>query len=203
MITTTVKEQIILNLANIGAIKFGTFTLKSGLPSPVYFDLRVIISHPKLLQEVGEALWELTPNKSVDLLCGVPYTALPIATAISLTHHVPMILRRKEKKEYGLKRMLEGHFSPGQNCLVTEDLVTSGGSVLETTALLEEAGLKVDHVTAILDRQQGGKQRLEKEGYHFHALFTVTELLDTLCEHKQIDANTRAMVLQFIGDNQT
>jgi uridine monophosphate synthetase len=134
------NRTLIHKLYEIGAVKFGSFTLKSGLQSPIYIDLRLTVSYPRLLVAISEALLSQVRGAPFDLICGVPYTALPFATAISIQHNIPMILRRKEKKEYGTGKMLEGVFSKGQKCLVVEDVITSGQSLFETIAALEQEG---------------------------------------------------------------
>jgi orotate phosphoribosyltransferase len=194
-------DSLIKELHAIGAIKFGTFTLKSGIISPIYIDLRLIISAPNLLQQIADAMWEKVNDLPKDLLCGVPYTALPIATAISLKHQVPMVMRRKEKKEYGTKKVIEGRFKEGQSCLVIEDLVTSGASVFETILPLQEEGLKVKDVVVLLDRQQGAKGRLESEGYRLHSVITITELLDSLEKQGIITRDIVQNVQKFIKQN--
>ena len=114
-------KEIILELESLKGIKFGSFELKNGITSPVYFDLRVIISKPKLLREISRILWEKVSNNiKPDLLCGVPYTALPIATLISDQTEIPMLIRRKEMKNYGTKKIIEGSYEKGQHCLIIE-----------------------------------------------------------------------------------
>lgn len=176
------KEILAETLAQINAIKFGEFTLRSGVISPIYIDLRSIIAYPSLLRSVAEVLWDcakaLKPKPT--LLCGVPYTALPIATCISLDQNIPMLICRKEAKEYGTKKQLEGIFTKGQACVIIEDVITTASSVLKTIQHLEEEGLQVNDVVALVDRQQGGRETLEKKAYRLHSVFT----LDELCPRK-------------------
>lgn len=174
------QNALVESLYKIGAIKFGDFTLKSGKTSKIYLDLRQIVSHPDVLRAVSDAIWHKVAGNQFDLICGVPYTALPIATCVSLDHNIPMIMRRKEKKEYGTKQQIEGKYQAGQSCLIIEDVITSGASILETTAELEASGLKVKDLAVLIDRQQGGKENLQAKNYNVHAVFTMQEIFQLL-----------------------
>jgi orotate phosphoribosyltransferase len=166
-------------LINIDVIKWGEFTLRSGEISPIYIDCRAIISYPPLLRSVAKALWDKVKHQKPSLLCGVPYTALPLATAISLEQNLPMLMCRKETKDYGTKKQIEGVFKSGQECLIVEDVVTTGGSVLQIAESLKKQGLQVKDIVVLVDRQQGGKEALMAAGFQLHSVFTLDELVNS------------------------
>jgi orotate phosphoribosyltransferase len=198
--TLSQKNQLIVDLYRIGAIKFGQFTLKSGVTSLIYMDLRQIVSHPAVLRAVADMLWDLTQQSQFDILCGIPYTALPIATGMSLKNNIPMIMRRKEKKAYGTQQQIEGAFKPGQICLLIEDVITSGGSVLETAADLEANGLVIKDIAVLIDREQGGKQNLEAHHYHVHAALTLKEILNGLLAADIAPETERQLIRQLLSE---
>jgi uridine monophosphate synthetase len=166
------------SLLEAGCIKFGEFTLKSGLKSPIYIDLRRIISQPELLERVGAAYLPLLKGLKCDRIAGLPYAAIPIATAISLQGGYPMIYPRKEVKGYGTKAEIEGEFRPGETVVVIDDLATTGGSKFEAIEKLTAAGLIVHDVVVLVDRQSGATESLAAAGFCLHAVLTITELLD-------------------------
>ncbi|KAL8618911.1 hypothetical protein ACOMHN_020330 [Nucella lapillus] len=197
-------EELIVKLYDVEGVKFGDFKLKSGISSPVYFDLRVIISYPDLMVQVSEYLWEAAKKSgsTMDSVCGVPYTALPLATLISANHDVPMLIRRKEAKDYGTKKMIEGAFKEGDQCLIVEDIVTSGTSVWETVEALNGVGVKVTQAVVLLDREQGGAQRLKDKGVLLHSVCTLSKALDVLQKAGKLEPAMVARVQEFITANQ-
>lgn len=197
-------ETLIGKLFEINAIKFGKFTLKSGIESPIYVDLRVIVSYPDVLKLVSELMWKVVKESSVqfDVICGVPYTALPIASCMSVNYNAPMVMRRKEAKSYGTKKLIEGHFQDGDRCLVIEDIVTSGSSVLETVESLNSVGLKVTDTVVLLDRCQGGIDKLKASGIQLHSLLNLQKTLQVLHSQGKINAAVVQDVKEFLAANQ-
>jgi uridine monophosphate synthetase len=165
-------------LLSAGCIKFGEFTLKSGLKSPIYIDLRQIISHPNLLAEIAQAYLPLLSNLQFSRIAGLPYAAIPIATAISLAGNYPMVYPRKEAKTYGTKAEIEGEYHAGETVVVIDDLATTGGSKFEAIEKLTGAGLVVKDVVVLVDRQSGAKASLAQAGYSMHSVLTIGQLLD-------------------------
>ncbi|ELU01511.1 hypothetical protein CAPTEDRAFT_222872 [Capitella teleta] len=198
-------KDLAIQLFDIQAVKFGTFTLKSGISSPVYFDLRVIVSYPKIMRSVSEFMWKAVKDAECEYasICGVPYTALPIATCMSADHDIPMLIRRKEAKGYGTKKIIEGHFSAGDKCLIAEDVVTSGSSVLETVKSLQDEGLVVTDAVVLLDREQGGSKRLAQNNIRLHSICSISKLMLILLEAGKVDQKMVNQVQKFITENNT
>ena len=200
-----VRRALTLALADIGAVRFGEFTLTSGAKSPVYVDLRVLASHPAILRHVAHAYVDLLqrelglePGSANVCLAAIPYAALPIGTAVSLEMNLPMIYPRKETKDYGTARQIEGQFQAGDRAIVLDDLITTGGSKLKAIAPLEAAGLKVQDVVVLIDREQGGREDLAGAGYLLHAVLYLAEMLDILVEAGRISRSQRDQVLAFL-----
>ncbi|MBU8881653.1 orotidine-5'-phosphate decarboxylase [Kaistella sp. DKR-2] len=195
------KKQFFLECYQLGIIKFGRFTLKSGIESPFYVDLRPLASDPKILKRLANYLLDMLPLDNFDLICGVPYAALPMATAMSLESYLPLIIKRKEAKDYGTKKMIEGIYTKGQNCLLVEDVITSGKSLLETIPEIENEGISVSDIVVVLDRQQGGKEMLETKGYRVHTLFTISEVCKILKDEGHLSDDEVLRINDFLNGN--
>jgi len=166
------------SLLEAGCVRFGSFTLKSGLQSPIYLDLRRLVGFPRLLEAAASAYAGLLRGLAFDRLAALPYAALPIGAAVSLAGGWPLIYPRKEVKEYGTKAEIEGVYAPGERAVVLDDLATTGGSKFEAIEKLAAAGLAVQDVVVLIDRQSGAREALAERGYCLHRVFTLSELLD-------------------------
>lgn len=200
-ITSSELSNIADGLLSAGCIKFGEFTLKSGLKSPIYIDLRRIISHPKLLAEIARAYLPLLSTLRFSRLAGLPYAAIPIATAISLAGNYPMIYPRKEVKAYGTRAEIEGEYHAGETVVVIDDLATTGGSKFEAIEKLTAVGLVVKDIVVLVDRQSGAKESLEQAGYSMHAVLTIGQLLDYWEETGKVETDKIGMTRKFLLEN--
>ncbi len=174
-------------LWRLGAVEFGEYTLgRTTVRSPIYLNVRKIIGHPTALwraahvidQEVSALQAMRNPQMDqFDLVAGVPLGGLHIATAYSLTAKVPMIYLHPAPTD---KSPIEGVYSPGQRAIIFDDLVTGGGSILETAEALRDAGLFVHDAFVLVDRQQGARERLRRAGINLRSALTLEVILNYL-----------------------
>ena len=192
-------EQLILDMFDVGMIKFGEFTLKSGKQSYVYADIRTAISYPSIFTRLCDLIYSKMQGLQYDSICGVPYSALTFASGVAYAHKIPMLLKRKEAKGYGTKKTLEGSYTVGDTCLILEDVVTTGMSIGETTEVLEADGIKIHDIVCFINRNQGGKEKLESQGYSLHSITDLYLVLDVLLKHGKISADDKVRAEALIG----
>ncbi|CAH8545397.1 unnamed protein product [Dicrocoelium dendriticum] len=200
--SSTFRRELACALHDIGVIKFGEFRLKYGILSPVYVDLRLVVSVPPLLMQLAKAVSSMLSCDSKftdDLICGVPYSALPIATCVSTLTSIPLIICRKETKSYGTRQVIEGIWEMGQKCVIIEDVVTSGCSVASVAKILRSEGVSISRAIVLVDREQGGVHNLSvNDKISVHSLFTLTELSEILLQEGRISADEHHRVVNFI-----
>jgi orotate phosphoribosyltransferase len=157
------------------ALLRGTFTLRSGKTSNYYFDKYLFETRPDLLRPVAELFAQMVPPQT-DRLAGPALGAVPLVTALALETGLPFVIVRKEAKGYGTGKRLEGRFEPGDNVVMVEDVVTTGGAALSAVEALRAGGAASVTALAVLDRQEGGPEAFARADVPFQALFTSQSL---------------------------
>lgn len=153
----------------------GEFKLRSGQKSNEYFDKYRFESQPEILVEIAKKMTPLVP-KGTEVLAGLEMGGIPIATALSLETGLPVCFVRKAAKEYGTMKLAEGTAIEGKNVCIIEDVVTTGGQVIESVKELRQAGAKVSNVMCVIDREQKGRDKLQDAQLWLHPLFLMSEL---------------------------
>ena len=194
-------NKLAQELFDAGCVKVGEFTLKSGIKSPIYLDLRQLVSHPLLLAQIAKAYRTILKGLDFNRIAALPYAALPIGTTISLQGNIPMIYPRKEVKEYGTKVPVEGDFEKGETIAVIDDLTTTGATKFESIEKLESVGLRVKDIIVLIDRESGAKELLAKDGYRLHTVFTLTDLVVELAAQGKISTELVGKVKNFIQES--
>ena len=208
------SNTIACDLYDIGCVKFGQFKLKSGLISPIYVDLRLLVSHPVVLRSVASAMAvEITgapvasgngqgkPEIHFDRLAAIPYAGLPIGVAVALETGRPLIYPRKEAKDYGTAKLIEGDYHAGETALLVDDLITKGTSKIESLKPLTDAGLQVKDVLVLIDREQGGRAELAAYGITLHAVLTLPQILNDLVAAGRLTASQQVEIMTWIRAN--
>jgi uridine monophosphate synthetase len=206
---TTDERDLIIELYDSGVIRFDMEQLTPYANtdisdrSPYYADFRHLISHPKIQKQIIKLLIKKAETLSYDIVCGVPYAALGLAANFSYELDIPLIMRRSHRKTYGTCKKIEGTFKPGMRCLLIDDVITTGSSMLETIQDLEQENLLVTDCLVLFDRQQGGVQRYKSRGYRVHPLFTIEDFMNVLQEYGKIDCAFAQKVLDWAKRHQT
>lgn len=190
--------KLILDLYNIGAIRFGRFKLTSSLESPIYIDLRVAISHPGIYRQLVKALANLVSSRDVNLIAGIETAGIPWASMVAYELGKGIVYVRKEVKEHGTSRLVEGDLRPGARVAVIDDVVTTGSSIVRAIRILRDAGGVVVGAVAIVDREQGGLEVIRREGVDATALLSMTYILRTLLNAGAIGEDLYNEVINYL-----
>jgi orotate phosphoribosyltransferase len=196
------KNEMAKILYNIDALKFGVFKLTSGKASPYYIDLRVVPSFPDAFRQIcdfyGEQITREIGLKNFDRIAGIPLAGIPFASQIAYNLKKPFLYMRKGVKRHGRQRRVEGILVSGDRVLLVDDLVTTGLTLKKAAEAVRAEGGVVKEAVAFLDREEGGKEKLEKSGIKLHALLKISEVANTLYEIGAIDEESLKTILKQV-----
>jgi orotate phosphoribosyltransferase len=159
-----------------GAVKKGDFTLASGKKSGYYVNVKEVYTEPEVLREIAKEMAKLIREKDIDRIAGVALGAVPITVALSLELEIPFLVIRKDKKGHGTNVRIEGELRKGDKVIMVEDVVTTGGSVIQGVKEIREKGT-CDTVLVVIDREEGAMGLLKENGIELISLLTAKELL--------------------------
>lgn len=200
------KASIVADaLFKSGALKFGRFKLKSGITSPYYIDLSWLLSSPesysRIVSLVAEEIRRLTSNKRVDKLASIELKGALLLPSIACELRMPCVIVRKESKSYGVQdRIAGGRVEAGDSFIFFDDVVTRGESKIEGMRPIEEAGGRIEAILVVIDREQGGKEELERRGYHLVSITTISEVIRSLLEAGKIHRSQADEILHYLRE---
>jgi orotate phosphoribosyltransferase len=196
------KIDICKILNKIGALKFGAFKLTSGKISPYYIDLRMIPSFPDAFQRIcilqSDFIKEEIGVENFDRIAGIPIAGIPFASLIAYTLKKPFLYIRKDVRFHGRQRRVEGILTPGDRILLIDDLITTGLSLIEAAKAIEAEGGVTTDVVVLLDREEGGREKLGKKRIRLHSLLKISETANKLYEIGAIDELQLKTILKQI-----
>ena len=168
------RDELAKRIADVSLLR-GEFILRSGRKSNFYLDKYRFETQPDVLSALGKLLAERVTSK-VDRIAGAELGAVPLAIVTAMAAGKPCVFVRNQKKDYGTARQIEGLLNPGETVMIVEDILTTGGQVLEAAKTLKDSGAKIDRIVAVIDRLEGARANLEAAGYVFESLFTTKDL---------------------------
>lgn len=168
------RAEVARRIAEASLLR-GTFTLRSGRTSSYYLDKYLFSTQPAILAELGRMFAARLPA-GTRKLAGAELGGIPLVASASMASGLPCLFVRNAKKDYGTAKQLEGKLEPGDAVTFVEDVATTGGQALEAAKVLRDAGANVLAIIATIDRLEGARENIEKEGIRFDALFTVKDL---------------------------
>ncbi|MCP8313570.1 MAG: orotate phosphoribosyltransferase [archaeon] len=189
-------------LVKTGALQFGTFTLTSGKMSSYYIDLRIVPSFPEVFKKITdafvEALKKMVGLEKIDAIGGIPTAGLTYATAVAYNLEKPLLYVRKEPREHGTQKRVEGLLRPGWRVLILDDLITTGSSILRTAEAIRSEGGIVEDALVLIDRMEGGRERLSTSNIQLKAIAKMTELADLLYDMNIIGKDQRKAIYGMV-----
>ncbi|NLB76970.1 MAG: orotate phosphoribosyltransferase [Crenarchaeota archaeon] len=201
-LTLNKKIRMANILYKIDALKFGVYQLSSGKQSPYYIDLRVIPSFPDAFREICEfyvqQMTEEIGLNNFDRIAGIPLSGIPFASQVAYNIKKPFLFIRRDIKLYGRERRVEGILISGDKVLIVDDLLTTGLTLKRAVEAVRAEGGIITDAIIFLDREEGGKELLEKNGVKVHTLLNVSEVADTLFEIGAIDKDSLRTILKQI-----
>ncbi|MEM2971561.1 MAG: phosphoribosyltransferase family protein [Candidatus Bathyarchaeia archaeon] len=190
-------------LYSSGCLKFGSFKIKSGAISPYYIDLACLLSSPKdfctVVEAVADEIRRVMASATVDKLASIELKGALLLPNISCQLNLPCVVVRKEEKTYGVTgRTIGTEVVEGEHILFFDDVISEGLAKLEGIKPLETLGAKVENVVVVVDREQGGRENLEKLGYKVQALTKISEIVDALFQTKKISEGQANTILNYV-----
>jgi len=200
---TSTAEKVAGALFRSGCIKFGTFTIKSGAQSPYYIDMARLLASPKELCAIADAatkeIRDIMTTERIDKLASIELKGALIVPSIACRVDLPCVIVRKEAKAYGVTGRIAGaDVDKGDNILFFDDVISEGLSKIEGVKPLQELGANVQHLLVVVNREQGGKESLEKLGFKVHALAEISEVVNALLHTGKISKVQADAVLAYI-----
>jgi len=199
------KDEMANILLKLDAIKFGVFKLSSGKASPYYIDLRVIPSFPDAFREICDFYSSYITNSvgldNFDRIAGVPVTGIIFASQIAYNLKKPFLFVRKGVRLHGRERRVEGVLASGDRVLLIDDLITTGLSLKKTIEAVRAEGGVITDAVVFLDREEGGKQQLEKSCVKLHSLLEISKMANAFYEIGSIDRESLKTILKQIKKN--
>jgi orotate phosphoribosyltransferase len=174
MIRAMQRDQLIQRIVETALLR-GEFTLRSGRKSTYYLDKYRFETQPDVLRALGK-LFAAHVSAEVDRIAGAELGAVALAAATSMECGKPFVIVRNRKKDYGTSKQIEGVLENGDRVLIVEDIMTTGGQVIEAAKSLEAAGAKIVAIVGVIDRMEGAREAIKRAGYQFESLFTTKDL---------------------------